>query len=168
MGDKCRSQCRAERGALQHPPLHSGLRSSCRCVPGWRELVAPVLRINSVMKKLESDYCKCWGAMLHSPQARLLDSASCHLSRITAGSSQGLWEPAALTTRPGELDRLLATATYTGPSEHGAVVPTPEGTGLPGTTDTQAQPWRDRQRARLMLEEAGTSWALAEVRGCSW
>lgn len=48
--------------------------------------------------------------MPHCPQARLLDSASRHLSRTTAGSFQGGWEPAALTARPGELERLLQSS----------------------------------------------------------
>lgn len=55
MGDKCRSRRRAEHGASQHPPPCSGLGSSRRCVPGQRELAASGLRINIVMKKLESD-----------------------------------------------------------------------------------------------------------------
>lgn len=62
------------------------------------------------MKKLETDKCQRWRAMLHSPQTRLLDSASRHLGRVTPGSSQGVWEPAALTTHPGEPEMLLESS----------------------------------------------------------
>lgn len=48
--------------------------------------------------------------MPHSPQARLLDSASRHLSRITADSSQGIRQPAAPTACPGEPGRLLESS----------------------------------------------------------